>query len=411
MRYPCAPMSEPLPTLSAFDPAARHEASAGAPGALRVPGVPTARRHAGQRLLDALLTTDPPQRLRLAHTGLAMLLLAAGVLAMHWFAAVGVAQGAPVAWWSVISLGGMLVFYVLIRSGWSRRCANASLTVPQMLFALTSGAVAYTLVGAGRGGVFPIVMVVLMFGMFTASPRQMLGVSAYAVAVFGSAMLVMAWRDPLNYPPAVELGHFLMVATMMPAVSWLAGRMSRLRQRARQQRSDLAQALSRIRELATRDELTGLVNRRHMGELMAQEHQRCIRNGQTFCVGLLDIDRFKAFNALHGHSVGDVVLRAVAHEAQRQVRASDLLSHWRGGEFLLMLPDTRVALARGGLERLHQRLGALRIVLGAEAVSITLSAGLVEHIAGESVEQTVDRAKRLLQDAKAQGRNRVVVAG
>ena len=362
------------------------------------------------RIVDALLTTDPEQRARLAQAGLAMLVMAAGVAAMHYFVWVGVAPAGPVTMWSAATLLGMGVFFALIRSGGSRFWAEPSLTVPQMLFALTSAALAYTLLGAGRGAVFPVVMVVLMFGMFVVTARQMRWLSLYAVLLFGAAMVLMVAIDPRNYPPSIEFGHFLLVATMMPAMSLLAGRLSRLRHRSRLQRAELAQALARLREHTTRDELTGLVNKRHMQELMEQEHQRCIRSGQSFCLAMLDIDRFKPVNEAHGYTVGDAVLRAVAQEALRHVRLSDMLCRWGGEEFVLMMSDTRAALARGGLERLHQKVGALRILHGTTAVGITLSAGLAEHHAGETVAQTLERAERALQDAKAQGRDRVVVA-
>ena len=304
----------------------------------------------------------------------------------------------------------MLGFFLMIRSGWSRRWHEPSLTVPQMVFALCSAAIAYALIGAGRGAVFPIVMVVLMFGMFIASPRQMRWVSAFAVALFGVVMALMATLQPEVYVPRIEFGHFLLVLTMVPGVSVLAARLSRMRHRSRLQRADLAQALSRLREHTTRDELTGLINRRHMQELMEQEHQRCIRSGQTFCLAVLDIDNFKPVNEQHGYTVGDAVLRAVAQEALRHVRVSDVLSRWGGEEFVLMLSDARAALARGGLERLHEKVGALRILHGSAALGVTMSGGLAEHHAGETVAQTLERALNALHDAKAQGRNRVVVA-
>ncbi|MCY7314059.1 MAG: GGDEF domain-containing protein [Rubrivivax sp.] len=362
------------------------------------------------RLLDLLLTRDPAQRTRLEQAGLAMLVMASAVAAMVYFAWVGVAPAGPVTMWSLGTLDGMLVFFALIRSGLLRCLAEPSLAVPQMLFALTSGAVAYTLLGPGRGAVFPVVMVVLMFGMFVVSPRQMRWLSVYAVLLFGTAMGFMVASNPRGYPLAIELGHFLLVATMMPAMSLLAGRLSRMRHRSRLQRAELAQALARLREHTTRDEPTGLVNKRHMQELMEQEHQRCIRSGQSFCLAMLDIDRFKPVNEAHGYSVGDAVLRAVAQEAMRHVRVSDMLSRWGGEEFVLMMSDTRAALARGGLERLHQRVAALRILHGDAAVGVTLSAGLAEHHAGETVAETLDRAERALQDAKAQGRDRIVVS-
>ena len=362
------------------------------------------------RLLDLLLGRDPQHRVRVAQAGLALLVMGAGVAAMHYFVWIGVAPQTPVLLWSALTLGGMVVFFVLIRGGWSRRWAEPSLTVPQMLFALTSGAIAYTQLGPGRGAVFPVVMVVLMFGMFVVSPRQMRWLSVYAVLLFGSAMGFMVATNPRVYPLGIEFGHFLLVATMMPAMSMLAARLSRMRHRSRLQRAELAQALARLREHTTRDELTGLVNKRHMQELMDQEHQRCIRSGQSFCLAMMDIDHFKPVNEAHGYTVGDAVLRAVSQEAMRHVRVSDMLSRWGGEEFVLMMGDTRAPLARGGLERLLQKVSALRILHGQAAVGVTLSAGLAEHHAGETVAQTLARAEKALLEAKGQGLGRIVIS-
>ena len=336
------------------------------------------------RVVDALLTTDPVQRVRLVQAGLAMLVMAAGVAAMHYFVWVGVAPAGPVALWSALTLAGMGAFFAVIRSGGSRLWSEPSLTVPQMLFALTSGVVAYTLLGAGRGAVFPVVMVILMFGMFVVTPQQMRWLSVYAVLLFGAAMAFMAVNNPRAYPLAIEFGHFLLVATMMPAMSILAGRLSRMRHRSRLQRAELAQALARLREHTTRDELTGLINQRHMLELMEQEHQRCIRSGQTFCIGVLDIDHLAGVNDRLGRDAGDDLLRALALESARHVRVSDVFSRWDGGRFVLLLPDTRAALARGGFERLHQCASDVRPP-GAADAQVTLSGGLAEHHAGEMI--------------------------
>jgi diguanylate cyclase (GGDEF)-like protein len=363
-----------------------------------------------QGLSDLLLTTDSLQRVRLSQALLAMALMAASVVAMHYFVWVGEAPASAVWVWTVVSLGGMVVVYGLVRSGWSRRLADPSMSVPQMMFALASGAAAYALVGAGRGGVFPIVMVILMFGMFAASPRQLRWISVYAVALFGAVMGVMAWRQPAVYDPKVELGHFIMIAVMMPAASILAARLSRMRHRARLQRVELREALARIRELATHDELTGLINRSHMQSLMAQEHQRCIRSGQTFCVAMFDVDGLKAVNTQRGRAAGDAVLRGVAQEALRQVRACDLLSRWAGGTFVLLIPDSRSALARGGLERMRERLAVLPLAATGVELVVTVSAGLVEHHAGEDVAHSLQRAEAALAEAKSAGRNRVQVA-
>jgi diguanylate cyclase (GGDEF)-like protein len=360
-------------------------------------------------LLDALLTTHPRRRQRLAQALLAMAMMAAGIVAMHYFVWVGVAPALEVGIWTGFSVLGLGGAFVAIRSGWSERFDDPSLTAAQMVYSLTCGAAAYAIVGAGRGGVFPIVMVILMFGMFIATPRQMAFVSLYAVGVFGAVMLLMSRLRPAVYMPAIELGHFVMVATMVPAASLVAARISRLRERSRGQRAELSAALGRIRELATRDELTGLVNRRHLLELMAQEHQRCIRSGHTFCVAVLAIDDFAPLAARLGAAAADDLVRGVAQESQRWVRVADVLAYWDGASFVLLMSDTRALLARGGLDRLRDRVAEARVVAD-PSVRVSLSAGLAEHHAGETVTETLARAERALADSRARGANRVHIA-
>ncbi len=363
-----------------------------------------------QRLADRLLTTDPTQRLRLAQSGLAMALMALSVAILVYAARLAGTPAPVVAAWAALSLGGMVVFFAAIRFGWSRGLADPSLTMVQMVFAITSGAIAYAMAGPMRGATFVVLLAILMFGMFQLRPRALLLVSLYALGLFGTAMAVMAWQLPQVYRPAVELGHFLMLAATLPAVSLLAGRLTVLRERSRHQRRDLAEALARIQALAMRDELTGLINRRHMLELLEQERQRCVRSGRTFCVAMIDIDRFKEVNDRYGHAAGDEVLQRLAREALSAVRVADVLARWGGDEFVLLLSDARLQLARGGVERVRQRIEAVSLRVGEQALQVTISAGLAEHIAGESVATALARADAALYEAKAQGRNRTVAA-
>lgn len=358
-----------------------------------------------RRLIDALLTTDPLQRVRLQQAFLAIELMAAGVLTVHYFAWAGHVSGAPLGAWTVVSAGGIVGGFLLVRSGVTLRWADPSLTLPMMVFAIACAAWAYGFLGAGRGAVFPIVMVTLMFGMFVATPRQIAWVGLYAVVLLGAVMLLLARLQPARYPMSVELGHFLIVATMMPAVAVLAARLAHVRERSRRHRAELETALARIRELATHDELTGLVNRRHLQELMDQEHQRCVRNGQTFCVALIAVDAFEARAAAAGGT--DALLSAVAREAQRSVRLADVLGRWEGQRFVLLMSDTRATLARGGLDRLRERVALARLL---PETTVALSAGLAEHHAGETVAQTLARAEAALADAQAAGGDKVVIA-
>ncbi|MFO1328320.1 MAG: diguanylate cyclase [Rubrivivax sp.] len=358
--------------------------------------------------LDALLTTDAAQRTRLVQAGLGVLAIGLGGVALLALAVSGLAPWQPVLAWVVVLPAAMLLLFVAIRSGWARRFEDPALTLPQLVVGAAGCALAYALATRARGAFFLVLMVLLMAAMLSATPRQMRWGSVFVVAAMGLAM----WRRALASPgPAwPELVHFGLVVTLVPAASVLAARMTAMRQRERRQQQDLEAALARIRELATRDELTGLVNRRHMRELMEQEHQRCIRSGRTFCLAVLDIDHFKSINERQGRGIGDAVLRSVAHEAMRRVRVSDAFARWGGDRFVLLMADARSALARGGADRVRSGIGGVAIALPGGELRVSLSVGLAEHHAGETVEQTLDRAERALAEAKEQGRDRLVVA-
>ena len=363
-----------------------------------------------RELLDLLLGTEPAQRVRTTQTTLAVLLMTLSVLGLHyavWVTGAAIAQG----WlwsWSAVSIGGLALAFTAIRSGLSLRLADPSLTMAQSLFSITSAACGYGMTDGLRGATFPMLMIVLVFGMFHLRGNLVLWVSAYALLAFGLSMAVMASLKPQIYPPAIELGHFLMLAFTLPAVAVLARRLGRIPQRLVDQKTDLTQALTLIQAMATRDDLTGLLNRRHMQTLLEQETQRSLRSGRGYCVALLDIDHFKRINDTHGHAAGDTALRNFAAAAQDAIRTADVLARWGGEEFVVMLAETRMPAALAGMERLRSRVEALEILVEGQVLRLTVSAGLTEHKMGDSLTHTLDRADKLLYQAKAQGRNRVI---
>jgi len=244
--------------------------------------------------------------------------------------------------------------------------------------------------------------------MYALSPSTVRRMGWLAVAMFGAVMATMAVLKPEVYEPRVEVMHCFVLSAMLMVVSMLAGQLSRLRRRLRAQKAELAEALQRIQNLATHDELTGLFNRRHMLDLLKLEHQRSMRSGHPFCIVMLDIDHFKRINDTHGHPTGDAVLRAFADEVAGMIRASDTIARWGGEEFLLLMTETRGSLAKPGIERLRERIAAMRPQGLDLSLSVTVSAGLTEHRAGEPVSETISRADQAVYLAKSQGRNRVV---
>ena len=363
-----------------------------------------------QRLKDVILSTDPRRRTLVGMALLALTLMAASAAVMLLVAhsSTTVDQTA-LQWWAALSVGGLVVMTAFIRSGETARLRDPSLTIPQMVWTITSGAVAYVLAGDARGLVLSVLAMILFFGTFGLTVAEVIGIGVYALLAFASAIGVSS-RFNANASGYLDIAYALMVLILLSGCIALNLRIQRIRAKLQQQREALAQALEVNRELATRDELTGLINRRAMLDLMALEHSRSLRSGRPMLLAQLDIDHFKPINDQHGHATGDRALQAFAGTVRASVRDTDVLARWGGEEFVLMLTDTSADQARGLLERIRQAVQALEIAHSAGSLQLTVSIGLAQHLPGDTVEHTLERADQALYRAKALGRNRVVVA-
>ena len=180
--------------------------------------------------------------------------------------------------------------------------------------------------------------------------------------------------------------------------------------------------LEKALALATRDELTGLMNRRGFYERFELELERSRRNRQPMALAMLDVDHFKKLNDTHGHLTGDLVLKTLADILQQNIRKNDVLCRFGGEEFVLLLPETNQEDAYELMDRIRQRI-AEQTLIGCEgqALSITISAGLIDFIpekttgasektSFESVmSKVLAAADEQLYLAKSQGRNVVCV--
>ena len=363
-----------------------------------------------QRLKDVILSTDPRRRTLVGMALLALTLMAASAAVMLLVAQSSTAvDQTALQWWAALSVGGLVVMTAFIRSGETARLRDPSLTIPQMVWTITSGAVAYVLAGDARGLVLSVLAMILFFGTFGLTVAEVIGIGVYALLAFASAIGVSS-RFNANTSGYLDIAYALMVLIVLSGCIALNLRIQRIRAKLQQQREALAQALEVNRELATRDELTGLINRRAMLDLMALEHSRSLRSGRPLLLAQLDIDHFKPINDQHGHATGDRALQAFAGTVRASVRDTDVLARWGGEEFVLMLTDTSADHARELLERIRQAVQALEIAHSAGSLQLTVSIGLAQHLPGDTVEHTLERADQALYRAKALGRNRVVVA-
>ena len=176
------------------------------------------------------------------------------------------------------------------------------------------------------------------------------------------------------------------------------------------QNVELENALKRIGDMAIRDELTGVYNRRYLMERIVEESQRCNRYGSTYCLCMLDIDLFKRVNDSYGHLAGDEVLRGVAMLASKTLRGTDFFGRFGGEEFIIALINTSIDGATIIAERVRQKIEEISFDEIHPGLQITVSIGVAAHVSSEEPAQTLKRADDALYRAKDSGRNRSVVA-
>ncbi len=166
-----------------------------------------------------------------------------------------------------------------------------------------------------------------------------------------------------------------------------------------------------MRNLAARDPLTGVYNRRQFMHLAQIEWQRSNRYGRALSVLMLDIDFFKCINDSHGHPAGDRVIQLVADICSETLRQQDWIGRYGGEEFCILLPETSSDQAAMVAERMRQKIESTRIMLGPESSSVTVSIGSAERSAvTNQVEDLIGRADSALYEAKRKGRNLVMQA-
>jgi len=165
----------------------------------------------------------------------------------------------------------------------------------------------------------------------------------------------------------------------------------------------------RLRQLATTDSLTGILNRRRFFEIADEEIERSKRYKRPLTMAMLDADHFKKVNDRFGHLVGDRALQHIARSIEANLRNADDVGRYGGEEFAVLLPETSVQAARAVMERVRAAIAAESIAVGDEEFRLTVSVGIVSHREGESVFDTLKRADDALYLAKSRGRNRVEI--
>lgn len=162
-------------------------------------------------------------------------------------------------------------------------------------------------------------------------------------------------------------------------------------------------------EMVVADPLTGLGNRRYFERTVAPLFET-LEKGEPFSIIVFDIDHFKRVNDILGHDVGDDILKEVATRLVTHMRAVDIVSRYGGEEFMIAMPNTLLDDALFAADRVRGLIGGTPIFVDGQALSVTISAGVAQVVAGEKLREVFKRADSALYKAKREGRNNVQAA-
>ncbi|MGO9357204.1 MAG: diguanylate cyclase [Xanthobacteraceae bacterium] len=293
----------------------------------------------------------------------------------------------------------------------SDRFKDHYLTVPQCVSSMTMVMVAAYLAPEVGFYFVCINFIILGFGSLRMTARQAGLVWTYLAV--GLAVLFLMTDRAIAMPMTSWAERVLALACFVTALgrcafTGLYG--SSMREALYKRRNELAEAYARIEQMSQVDELTGVLNRRTIMRCLDEEIARVRRSGQAASAALIDLDFFKRINDTFGHPAGDEALRTFALNVGANIRLTDRFGRYGGEEFLLVLPETELALAQVMLDRLRLTIGDVNWGAIADGLALSMSAGLCEVRGDDCAETILARADAALYRAKDAGRNRVIAA-
>lgn len=308
---------------------------------------------------------------------------------------------------AVLMLVPALIFFAIFRMGINLRFRDGSLTLPQIfvstLFILY---VLYETPGAHLT-LSLIFMMSFLFGVFRLSTRQLLALTAFVSLSYAAIVAVQTYPFADRGRLDQNILHWAVLTTLLVFFSVMGGYVSGLRKKLKEANSGLEMALSRIEKLAGQDELTGVLNRRSLSEVLARQKARVDRYGGVFSMLVIDLDYFKSINDTRGHAMGDAVLVQFAKAASACLRQCDTFGRYGGEEFLAVLDQTHVEGACVLGSRICEMARQLQIDGFEDSMRMTVSVGVAQYRPREEWQAMIERADKALYRAKAGGRDRI----
>lgn len=346
---------------------------------------------------------DPKQALRIRRLFLASATYLLCFCIAYISYLTGVTEWEVIIGYLIIMPSINIILYIVHRMGLNLKMTDPSMTSVQMCAGILVITYGIYFSSESRGVLLLTYIIVFLFGVFRLNTRSFLYISVFTLLAYGINIALLQIYRPQGVNFNIEYLQWGVLALVLVAFSVIGGYISSLRR-------NLSISRATIREMAIRDELTGLYNRRHVRELLEHEKNRSLRGGDIFCLAMLDIDHFKNVNDTYGHHAGDAVLKAVATTIKTTMRNTEFCGRYGGEEFLIILPQTDIKGAFIGAERVRTNIeNTLFPDIGPD-FKITVSIGLSEYKMEKDMDDVIARADEALYRAKKGGRNRVEFA-
>jgi diguanylate cyclase (GGDEF)-like protein len=274
-----------------------------------------------------------------------------------------------------------------------------------------------------RGSMLSIYFMIMTFAVFALGRGKMIAMSAVITAAFSTLITYEYLHAPEQLILAQAIGQLLILMLGLAWFVYVGGYIHNLQLRIREQRESLRDnqlrleesnqqlrdAMGKLAELAIRDHLTDLYNRRYFIERLEEIIANSERSHDSFHLALIDLDNFKQVNDQYGHQVGDDVLMRFAQVAYDSLRRTDVLARYGGEEFIVLFPQGSTAGITEVLERLRKKFAELSHDDLIPGLQVTLSTGLTAWQQGDDANSLIQRADKALYKAKDLGRNRLHV--
>lgn len=304
---------------------------------------------------------------------------------------------------------GNLVFLGLLYYGLRKQIAKHRLLLGLILWAGTGILITAYYVDSVRLCVMVLYFATLQMGCFHLTRAEFAVAALFGAAGYAMVNIVIYIQHPESIDLSGEMVQWGAFTLLIAGFAILGGEIGRIRIAFNNRNAELSKALDRVSELAIKDDLTGLYNRRYIMDVMRQQQALADRGVYNYVICFVDLDHFKQINDVHGHSIGDVVLQRFSSIAEDRLSPIDYCARFGGEEFVLVLTKADLEKAMLVAEDVRVAVSDIDFDDIAKDLNVTVSVGVAECRVGEAVEAVLSRADGALYEAKENGRNQVLV--